>query len=281
MSDLIAELTVPRRFNGPPASGNGGWVAGALAEILLGDLLVDAARGHAASPAVEVSLRHPPPLDTPLHVSRTDAGLAASFGGAVIAGARAVDDALVPVDGVDPAQAHAARDGYPGLRSHPFPTCFACGPERAAGDGLRIFGGPLARGQGHLDPGPDPGSVTAPRLAATWTPDSSVATGGEPEPGEDAPRAGLATTWAALDCIGGWAGDLEERAMVLARITARVEALPVIGEEHVVVAALRGQEGRKTFTASTLHDADGRVVATAEHLWIAVDPSTFGPGTAG
>ena len=64
--------------------------------------------------------------------------------------------------------------------------------------------------------------------------------------------------------------------MVLGRMTARIDTLPVIGEEHVVVGAKRGQEGRKTFTASTLYDADGRVVATAEHIWIAVDPEVFG-----
>ena len=34
-------------------------------------------------------------------------------------------------------------------------------------------------------------------------------------------------------------------------------------------------DGRKTFTASTLYDADGRVVAVAEHVWIAVDPANF------
>jgi hypothetical protein len=64
--------------------------------------------------------------------------------------------------------------------------------------------------------------------------------------------------------------------MVLGRMTARVETLPVIGEEHVVVGAGRGRDGRKTFTASTLYDGDGRVVATAEHVWIAVDPELFG-----
>ena len=49
----------------------------------------------------------------------------------------------------------------------------------------------------------------------------------------------------------------------------------MIGEEHVLVGAGRGREGRKTWTASTLYDADGRVVGTAEHLWIAVDPKDF------
>jgi hypothetical protein len=63
--------------------------------------------------------------------------------------------------------------------------------------------------------------------------------------------------------------------MVLARITARLDSLPVIGEEHVVVGSARGQDGRKTWTASTMYDADGRVVASAEHLWIAVDPAAF------
>jgi hypothetical protein len=37
----------------------------------------------------------------------------------------------------------------------------------------------------------------------------------------------------------------------------------------------RGSEGRKTFTASTLHDADGRIVGRAEHVWVAVDPALF------
>ena len=64
--------------------------------------------------------------------------------------------------------------------------------------------------------------------------------------------------------------------MVLGRMTARVDDLPVVGEPHVVVGEDRGQDGRKTFTASTLYDADGRVVATAEHTWIAVDPELFG-----
>ena len=50
----------------------------------------------------------------------------------------------------------------------------------------------------------------------------------------------------------------------------------MIGEEHVVVGLACGREGRKTFTASTLYDADGRVVARAEHVWVAIDPSAFG-----
>ncbi len=85
----------------------------------------------------------------------------------------------------------------------------------------------------------------------------------------------LAVAWAALDCVGGWAGDLTERLMVLGSMTASVHALPRIGEEHVLVGGARGTDGRRTYTASTLYDASGRVLACAEHVWFAVDPKDF------
>ena len=112
------------------------------------------------------------------------------------------------------------------------------------------------------------------RVAAPWTPHPTQAEDWH-EYTDDHRRASLAVTWAALDCVGGWAGDLEERLMVLGRMTARVDALPEVGEPHVVVGGARGSEGRKTFTASTLYDTGGRVVAVAEHTWFAVDPADF------
>jgi len=267
----VTALIVPRRFCGPPDSGNGGWTAGSLASH--DD--ADAPDDHGTSwPAIEVSLRRPPPLDTPLDVS-TDAGVTtASRDGVPVATAHRVDRTLTDVEPVDPAVAEAATAGYPGHTFHPFPTCFVCGTDREEGDGLRIF------------PGPVGGDLEGERVAAPWTPHPSLHEDWHTYV-DDHPRASVAATWAALDCIGGWAGDLTERLMVLGRMTARVDALPVIGEAHVVVGEPRGRDGRKTFTASTLHDADGRIVATAEHTWIAVDPAQFGgrspggPGAAG
>ena len=58
-------------------------------------------------------------------------------------------------------------------------------------------------------------------------------------------------------------------------MTARLDALPVVGDPHVVVGRHLGTDGRKSFTASTLYDADGRVVAAARHTWIQVDPALF------
>jgi hypothetical protein len=250
-----AELVVPRRFCGPPSSGNGGWTSGALAALVEG-CPTDRARTW---PSVEVSLRRPPPLDTPLVVAIDGALTTARDGDAVVGEARLVDRELTPVAPVDAVGARAAEASYAGFRQHPFPTCFSCGPEREEGDGLRIF----------------PGAVGEGRVAATWTPHASVAEDYHAY-ADGEPRASAPVTWAALDCVGGWSGDLLGRPMVLGRITVRLHTLPLIGEEHVVVGEMRGTEGRKMSTGATLYDGDGREVARAEHVWIAVDTAMFG-----
>ena len=95
----VSELIVPRRFCGPPDSGNGGWTAGALAA--LDD--ADSPDNRCDSwPPIEVSLRQPPPLDTPLDVTEADGVLSAAFGGATIATAHRVDRALVDGEQVRP-----------------------------------------------------------------------------------------------------------------------------------------------------------------------------------
>ena len=256
----MGELLVPRRFCGPPTTGNGGWTAGALAALVEHDA---AGSNGASPPGITVSLRRPPPLDTPMPVVARDGAAEARLDGEVVARAQLTDGEMALVEPVSPEEARAAEATYAGLTFHPFPTCFACGVARGEGDGLRIFPGPVSDQDG------------AARVAATWTPDGSLADA-RPSHDDGAARASLPVTWAALDCIGGWAGDLEERLMVLGRMVARVDARPVIGEEHVVVGLARGREGRKTFTASTLYDSDGRVVARAEHIWVAVNPASFG-----
>lgn len=250
----VDSLIVAQRFCGPPSSGNGGWTAGALAACIEGcpDDRSD------AWPTVTVSLRMPPPLDVALPVTTGSGTATATHDGAPVAIAQAEDQTLAEVEGVDAATAKAAEAAYPGLRSHPFPTCFVCGTEREEGDGLRIF----------------PGFVRDQAVAATWTPHPSLAEDFHTY-GDDLRRASLAATWAALDCNGAWAAGMAETSMVLARMTARIDTLPVIGEEHVVVGEVRSQEGRKNHTATTLYDADTRVVGTSEQLWITVDASTF------
>jgi hypothetical protein len=246
----VTALVVPGRFNGPARSGNGGYVAGSLAELVPGS---DGA-------AVEVTLRRPPPLDTALEVDTQDGVTTLADADGPVATARVVVDDLVAVDAVGADVAADAMLRYPGRHGHPFPTCFACGPDRAEGDGLRIFPGPVADDRGHV--------------ASLWVPHPGHAESSDLV--DAVQRCGVATTWASLDCVGGWSEDLEGRPCVLGRMTARLDALPVVGDPHVVVGRHLGRDGRKSFTASTLYDADGRVVAAARHTWIQVDPAAFG-----
>ena len=241
---------MPARFCGPPGSANGGYVCGRLASY------VDppAALGR----AVAVTLRQPPPLDTPMHVvSEGPGGVRLMFGGAVMAEAA---PAPLDVDAVDPVpygRAAELASDYPGWRRHPFPGCFVCGPARPFPDGLGLRPGPL----------PDRPDCAA----AAWTPHSSLAA-----PGLDAVPAEI--VWAALDCPGGWSTGLAGRPAVLGRMTAQVDALPTVGERCVVMGRLLGRERRKAFTATTLYDGDGRVLGRAHATWIEVDPSAAGQG---
>jgi hypothetical protein len=256
----MTDLIVPSRFRGPPSSGNGGYSAGAVAAYAGQECPDDHAQPW---PAVSVSLLAPPPLEVPMSLTPgDDGGVVATYDGKPVLTARCRHDEVADVEPVAPDEARAAMASYAGLESHPFPTCFSCGTGREPGDGLRIFPGRVADHEGHA------------RVAATWTPDPTVAEDYHSYADEH-PRASLPVTWAALDCVGGWAGDLEERLMVLAGMTARIDSLPVIGEELVVVGMGGRRDGRKTWTSSTMYDADGRVVGSAEHLWIAVDPAAF------
>ncbi|SDU45091.1 hypothetical protein [Jiangella alkaliphila] len=223
-------VTVRSRFRGPTTSGNGGYVAGVLAARLGGG-------------PVTVTLRTPPPLETPLAVSSSpDDGVSLMDGDTLVAvAAPASDGDLVAVPPVPVAEVAEISARYPGFAAHPFPECFVCGPDRSPGDGLRLFPGRLGDG----------------RTACLWSVGDDVA--GAPE-----------FVWAALDCPGGWSAPIEGRPMVLGRITASIDDVPASGESCLVMGSFVGTEGRKTWTDSTLYAADGRVLGRARSTWIAI-----------
>ncbi|WP_406051151.1 hypothetical protein [Kribbella sp. NBC_00889] len=236
-------VRVERRFQGPKRSGNGGYVAGQVGTAL-------AARIDAGV-VPRVTLRMPPPIEKDLTLDADVEGARLTDGEAVVADAVPVDAdflADATIDPVSPDEARAAEAAYKGLSNHPFPSCFVCGPENA--DGLQLKPGPLGDG----------------RTACTWQPGGDLVTGGLVDD---------VFLWSALDCPGGWAIDLEGRPSVLGQLTACIDARPQPGEQCVALGRYLGEEGRKTFTASTLYDADGRVLARARHTWITVDPAVF------
>jgi hypothetical protein len=236
-------VTIPAQFNGPDSSGNGGYVAGLLAQELRG-----------AGP-VTSTLRIPPPLEVPLSWEHDGPELRLLTAGGAVVGSSAAghfeDDAPSrPSD--DEAAAGLAR--YPGFIHHPFDRCFTCGTAREEGDGLRLFTGPI-----------DPADTTL--VAAPWTPHEAFA-------GEDG-AIDAPTMWAALDCPGGWAADFTRNPVVLGRMTAEVVRRPVPGEPCISVGSLRRQEGRKFLTAVALYSRDGELLGRSEQTWILIDLAHF------
>jgi hypothetical protein len=233
-------FVIAPQFNGPPHSGNGGYVAGRLAaRVELGG--TEGAVEVTPEGAVEVTLRSPPPLGVRLEVrpaGNTADGVELHHGPALVAQARPAEVIGDPPSFVAVPVARAAAPHYAGLVAHPFPTCFVCGLDRD--DGLALQPGPVGVGT----------------VAAVWIPDVT--------------SVGPEFAWAALDCPGGWSTDLGGRPMVLGRMTARILRTPSADQECVVVGNLRKLDGRKAFTASALYDADGELLGYAEAIWIQV-----------
>jgi hypothetical protein len=233
-------VRIPARFNGPAASGHGGYSAGLFASTLEGGGL-----------PTWVTLRAPPPLETDLDVRASNDAVEIRLGETLIAQVAGGELTQPVPEPVTPDEAAAVTlDPEVLAEWHPFPTCFGCGPLREPGDGLRLFAGELADG--------------SERWAADWTPDLQFA-----DPDGTIPEIQV---WAALDCPGGSPAGFEggEPPIVLGRFCVEVEAPVRAGESHAIVSALTSVTGRKRATTIALYDAVGKRVARGESVWIAL-----------
>lgn len=238
MSPAADAVTIPRAYNGPLESGNGGYSCGAFAGLLDG-------------PAT-VTLRSPVPLDTPLTVDRAldDGAVAVWEGDTLIAEAKPSPAlALTAPEPVGIEAAHAASEGYVGAEHGPFSHCFVCG--RGRNDAVGVVAGPVE--------GRD-------LVASPWTPR-------EEDAGSDgAVRDEL--TWAVLDCPTYFAlYPAPNRLSFLGRMSARVDRAPRAGEEHVVIAWPIERDGRKHHAGSAVLSANGETLAIASVLMIDTTPA--------
>ena len=235
-------LEIPERFCGPPNSGNGGYVCGLLAKHLTG--------------TVAVRLKAPPPLKTKLRREWTNDSARLFHDSAVIGEAKTSELRLDPPNCPTLAQAEQAAAAFPGFKSHLFPRCFVCGPAREAGDGLRIFSGPLQGQTLH---------------AAPWVPHQSLA--------DDRGDVATEFIWAALDCPSGFAvlPVPEGLAIVLGELCASLEGSLLVGQPTVVTSWPIAHEGRRRTAGSAIHTTAGQLVATARAVWIEVPHSQLAP----
>jgi hypothetical protein len=230
----VDSVSIPSRFNGPLESGNGGYCSGVAAGFVEG--------------TAEVSLRRPIPLDTPLDVAREDDGSVRLLDGEeIVVEAQQVPELDVEVpEPVSPHEARVAAERYRGLTDGLFSRCFVCG--RAREDAFGVFAGAV---EGR-------GLVASPWTPPAWTADTA---------GHVRPEL----VWAVLDCPTYFAlyTDGELPLSVLARLTARIEAPVVAGEEHVVMAWPIEIDGRKHHAGAAVLSGDGETLAVARALLIA------------
>lgn len=236
---MIETVVIDQRFRGPPDSANGGYACGMAAQWIAG-------------PA-EVTLRAPPPLGEPLQVLRRDEGVALlDANDVLIAEAISADLRVSVPEAVSVDESRRAASRYPWRDRHPYPTCFVCGPERDAGDGLGIFPGPV-----------DDGTL----YAAPWTPEPSLADAHGNVRDE--------FVWGALDCPSGIVTDLfgDVGLILLGRLAADLLLPVTAGVAHVVQAWPISRDGRKLNTASALFSTDGTLCAVARAVWIELPSS--------
>jgi hypothetical protein len=253
---MSEQISIPFRFRGPPNSGNGGYVGGAVA-----DLFDPVTR---AGSAIEVTLRAPIPLDTPLTVARGSARALSVHQAETLIAEACVIDLTIDIP-VPPgfAEARAAEPASPSfLRNvNPFlpdgtgfhPVCACCGVDTAEGEGLRVHAAAV------------PGFAG---VAAAWRPHRALGTAAGAATGRTG-ELPLAIIWTALDCPGQFAYYVDGiRTGLLGRMTARV-LRPVFAESELVVIGWRERiDGRKHFAGTALFDEHGELCAYARQTWI-------------
>jgi hypothetical protein len=235
MNTAYPSIRVAARFCGPPASANGGYVCGLVADAI-GQL-------------VTVRLLKPPPLDTDMTVHADGDGTwHVEHESQRIAEARSasLDDLALP-PGVSFTDALAASRDAPWSdpARHPCPGCFVCGPLRTEGDGLRLFAG----------------AVPATAVVAThWFPDVSLA--------HSDGRIGPEYIAAALDCPGFQALQTGLKPWLLGEFTCRIDRR-VSPHERCVIAGWRIEsKGRRSIVGTALYDESGSPCAVARGVWI-------------
>jgi acyl-coenzyme A thioesterase PaaI-like protein len=225
------QVVIGRRFDGMPGIAHGGYLAGLLAATL------DEA-------SAEVRLRRPVPTDRPLTLARAETEAIELRDDKVLfaEGAPAELSLDVPLP-VTLAQAERASRRFPGLHTHPFPDCLVCGGARTAGDGLRVFPGPVAGRR---------------LVAASWVPAPELANGVGQVPSE--------LVWAALDCPQLWSLMVHAPAaspdlVVTAALNTRLGNPVLAGEPHVVIGWPIGRNGRGWLAGAAVIRPDGELCA--------------------
>ncbi len=245
------QLTIAARFRGPPESGNGGFVSGAVAGMLIERQTLP------LNTAVEVTLRAPIPLDKPMDTSLSDAGVFSVYDAdTLIAEATAIELDLEVPDAPTFSQALAARPQSASFHKNinPLilngtgfhPICFCCGADLAPDEGLHVYAAPGESYDG---------------VAAAWRPAPTFA--------DSQGYLPAAVVWAALDCPGQFAYLASGiRTGMLGRMTGRL-LKPVKAQQNFVITGWGIEvERSKHFAGTAIFDEAGELCGFSKQVWI-------------
>lgn len=244
------EITIPAQFNGPAASGNGGYVSGILAEAF------------DDTSAVKVDLKSPPLLDHAFAFDKSDDGNRATLmeGEQVICKAEVttLDMADMPamprLDQVTAAHNNPIKNVFPVLDK-----CFVCGTDRddptMQGGGLHVHAGPVDGREGEIACFWD--------LSDQWSDDE----------GNMLPRY----IWSALDCPGYYACAPGMPVLLGSMTTQIYKKLPAGGRAiiHGWTKNIGDVSERKRLCGTALYTMDGTLIAASEAVWVIVPQSLY------
>lgn len=238
---MLTSLTIDKQFCGPPRSGNGGYVCGMIAKHFRQNC--------------QVKLLMPPPLNTEMLLDCQENEAVLRHGESVIATAKTHDrESLALPEQPKIEEAEAAQQQFTGFTNHSLPTCFVCGPQRASGEGLRIF----------------PGKTTAKSgtVASVWQLDEAQAQ-------ED----GIISSeylWSALDCPGYFAVQEKAGFALLGAFSVQIYKPILLSMQQVVAMGWPlTSDGRKHSAGTALLSDSGVMLAQGLATWISVPKAAF------
>lgn len=270
MRDFAHEsIGIAAQFRGPRDSGNGGYVAGSIAQAIDSLAVLDGSKARRVSSAegyaLSVRLCKPTPLDTPLVLAQnaiesyvmTQATTADAVADAISADAVIAAASWQPWTPPDVPrlpttaalrQASLRYRGFAGSAAESlYEHCFVCSRQRRESDGLGVFAGPLQH------------SLT---VACDWHSDERWC--------EAQARRQVASrfVWAALDCPGYFAVGADRAPCLLAEMQLR-QLRPVPSAAPLAILGWPLQfSGRRRLAATGIFSASGEVLALAKTLWV-------------
>ncbi len=234
-----SSIVVSRRFTGMPNFVQGGYVGGVVASRVPG-------------PA-EVSFRLPTPVEKPLRLREEGGSVQLLDADQLLVEGKSAELTLDVPPVPDWETCRQASASFPGLRLHPSRTCFVCGTQVPAGEGLHIYPGPVAN---------------SPLFATTWTPEAARAT--------DEGRVPVEVVWAVMDCMSGWPVFVQlatpAAGMLMGRFIGHVRQAAASGQRCRLIGWLTRFEGRKYFSGMAMVSEAGDILAFGQATWIALKP---------